>query len=144
MEAGWNEVMRGVIHPWHHDQFGHMNVRWYAHFFDDAVYHMYAVAGLSLNELLNTHGVHTVSARATTNFVQEAQAGDLVRIEGAITRLGGKSVTLSLRMLNVDTGALHATYDLVEVCFDPETRSSASFPPALRAQLEAQVVSTDE
>lgn len=144
MEDNWHEVMRGVIHPWHHDQFGHMNVRWYAHFFDDAVFHMYAVAGLSLNELLSTHGVHTVSARATTNFVQEAQAGDLVRIVGAITRLGGKSVTLTFHMLNTDTGALHATYDLVEVCFDPNTRKSAEFPPALRAQLESQVAASDE
>jgi len=144
VEDNWHEVMRGVIHPWHHDQFGHMNVRWYAHFFDDAVFHMYAVAGLSLNELLSTHGVHTVSARATTNFVQEAQAGDLVRIVGAITRLGGKSVTLTFHMLNTDTGALHATYDLVEVCFDPNTRKSAEFPPALRAQLESQVAASDE
>lgn len=144
MEDNWHEVMRGVIHPWHHDQFGHMNVRWYAHFFDDAVFHMYAVAGLSLNELLNTHGVHTVSARATTNFVHEAQAGDLVRIVGAITRVGGKSVTLSFQMLNTDSGELHSTYDLVEVCFDPKTRKSATFPPALRAQLEAQVVATDD
>ena len=144
MEDKWHEVMRGVIHPWHHDQFGHMNVRWYAHFFDDAVFHMYAAAGLSLNVLLEQHGVHTVSARATTNFVQEASAGDLVRIVGAITRIGGKSVTLTFNMFNIDSGELHATYELVEVCFDPETRKSAAFPPARRTQLEAQLVAADD
>ncbi|WP_292294653.1 hypothetical protein, partial [Marivita sp.] len=32
------EVMRAVVHPWHHDHFGHMNVRHYATFFDDATY----------------------------------------------------------------------------------------------------------
>jgi acyl-CoA thioester hydrolase len=35
---------------------------------------------------------------------------------------------------------LHATYDLVEVFFDPETRSSAAIPDAVRAKLERHLV----
>jgi acyl-CoA thioester hydrolase len=26
------DLLRGVVHPWHHDHFGHMNVRHYAPF----------------------------------------------------------------------------------------------------------------
>jgi len=34
------EILRGVVHPWYCDTFGHMNVRWYSHFFDDAAFHL--------------------------------------------------------------------------------------------------------
>ncbi len=133
------ELFRGVVHPWHHDHFGHMNVRHYAPFFDDATYHMWSLLGLAYSEMLPEHGVHTVSGTATTKFIKQLVAGDLIRIDGAVTRIGGKSVTLHLRMFHADTGALHATYDLVEVFFSPETRSSAEIPPALRARLEAHL-----
>ena len=140
MSDGWKELMRGVVHPWHHDQFGHMNVRWYAHFFDDAVFHLYQVFGVSLTRMQEQFGVHTVTAQATTNFIKELKAGDLIRIVGGVTRLGGKSITFTLRMFNVDDGELHATYELVEVCFDPETRKSAEIPAGLRELLAASVV----
>lgn len=143
MNAGWQEVSRGVIHPWHHDQFGHMNVRWYAHFFDDAVFHLYAATGVSLQAMERDYGIHTVSAQATTNFVQELSAGDLIRIDGGISRLGGKSLTFSLRMVHVDTQEVHATYELIEVFFDPKTRRSTAMPEALREQLSACLIPAD-
>ncbi len=135
------ELFRGVVHPWHHDHFGHMNVRHYAPFFDDATYHMWTLLGLPYSEMTPKHGVHTVSGTATTTFIKELVAGDLIRIDGAVTRIGGKSATLHLRMFHADTGALHATYDLVEVFFDPKTRSSAEIPPEVRAKLEAHQLS---
>lgn len=125
-------LFRGVVHPWHHDIFGHMNVRHYAPFFDDASFHFHAVLGLSLDDMLKTHGVHVVTARAYTNFVQELKAGDLFVVDGAVKRLGTRSVTLFLRMHHAETGALHATYEITEVFFDPATRKSAPMPDALR------------
>ena len=43
--AAWMETYRGVVFPWHCDQFGHMNVRWYAHIFDDAAFHIWPLLG---------------------------------------------------------------------------------------------------
>jgi acyl-CoA thioester hydrolase len=126
-------LFRGVVHPWHHDIFGHMNVRHYAPFFDDASFHFYAVMGLSIDDMLKTHGVHVVTARAETNFVKELKAGDLFVVDGAVKRLGTRSVTVFLRMLHAETGALHATYEIAEVFFDPTTRKSAPMPDAVRA-----------
>jgi len=125
-------LFRGVVHPWHHDIFGHMNVRHYAPFFDDASFHFYAVMGLSMDALLSAHGVHVVTARAETNFIRELKAGDLFVIDGSVTRLGNRSVTIFLRMLHAGTGALHATYEMTEVFFDPTTRTSAPMPEAVR------------
>lgn len=143
MSDGWSELLRGVVHPWHHDQFGHMNVRWYAHFFDDAAFHLYPVFGTSLTRIQREHGVHTVTASATTNFIKELSAGDLIRIDGGVGRIGNKSVTFALRMINVDTGELHATYDMVEVFFDPNTRKSTDIPDPVRALLSSNVVDVD-
>jgi acyl-CoA thioester hydrolase len=126
-------IFRGVVHPWHHDIFGHMNVRHYAPFFDDASFHLYAVMGLSVEGILAAHGVHLVTARAETNFVKELKAGDLFAIDGAVSRLGNRSVTFHLRMLGATSGTLHATCDVTEVFFDPETRASAPMPDPVRA-----------
>lgn len=125
-------LFRGVVHPWHHDIFGHMNVRHYAPFFDDASFHLYGVLGLSLERMLAEHGVHVVTARAETNFIRELKAGDLFVIDGGVQRLGTRSVTVILRMLHAATGALHATCTITEVFFDPATRSSAPMPEAVR------------
>ncbi|MEV8465180.1 thioesterase family protein [Fluviibacterium sp. DFM31] len=130
------ELFRGVVHPWHHDHFGHMNVRHYAPFFDDATYHIWTCMGLSYAEMMAEHGVHCVTAQATTGFVKELVAGDLILIDGAVSRLGTRSCGFHLRMLHAETGVLHATYDLVEVFFDPVTRASAPMPEAVRDRLE--------
>ena len=134
------ELLRGVVHPWHHDIFGHMNVRHYAPFFDDAVFHMWTRLGLAYSEIIPQHGVHTVTAQATTQFVKELTAGDLIVIDGVVSRVGSKSVTFHLRMLHADTGALHATYDQVDVFFDPQTRASAAMPDGVREKLNAHLV----
>jgi acyl-CoA thioester hydrolase len=133
----WIDLSRGVVHPWHHDHFGHMNVRHYAPFFDDSSYHLWTQIGLPYSRMLDDHGVHCVSARASTNFVRELVAGDLIVIDGIVSRVGTKSVTFHLRMRHGDTGALHATYDLVEVFFDPTTRASTVMPESVRAGLSA-------
>ena len=129
------ELSRGVVHPWHHDHFGHMNVRHYAPFFDDASYHLWTRLGLPYSRMIQDHGIHCVTAQATTNFLRELTAGDLIAIDGWVARVGTKSVTFRLEMRHADTGDLHATYDLVEVFFDPKTRSSTAMPEAVRAIL---------
>ena len=48
-----------------------------------------------------------------------------------------KSATFQLRMHHADTGRLHATYDVVEVFFDPGTRASVEIPAGIRAKLQA-------
>jgi len=141
--AAWMETHRGVVFPWHCDQFGHMNVRWYAHFFDDAAFHIWPMLGFSLQQIEETFGVHTVVARTTTDFVKELKAGDLFRIETGVGRIGTKSLTYRQRMVHVDTGDTHATQDAVEVFFDPRSRQSAPVPDEMRPALQEHFVGED-
>ncbi len=130
------ELLRGVVHPWHLDHFGHMNVRHYAPFFDDASYHLWTRVGLPFSRMLAEHGVHCVTASAKTTFIKELQAGDLILIEGAVTRIGNKSASFLLQMIHADSGEVHATCEVVEVVFDPATRASVPMPDAVRRALE--------
>lgn len=140
--ADWMETHRAVVFPWHCDYFGHMNVRWYAHFFDDAGFHLWMRIGQSPNTMKERNLV-TVIARTETDFVSEAVAGELLKIESAFTGLGTKSLTHSQRMLNAETGKLISRQETVEVFFDTETRSAAPMPDDLRQKLEAVLVSPE-
>jgi acyl-CoA thioester hydrolase len=141
--AGWLETNRGVVFPWHCDQFGHMNVRWYAHFFDDAGFAVWPMLGLGY-DLMQEHGFHTVIGRTTTNFVRELTAGTLVVVRSALIRVGGKSVTVRHRLEGAETGELHATQEMVEVFFDPQTRTAIPIPDSFRTVLEENLVADDD
>ncbi|MGY6696850.1 MAG: acyl-CoA thioesterase [Roseinatronobacter sp.] len=134
------ELLRGVIHPWHHDHFGHMNVRHYAPFFDDACYHMWTRLGVPYRDMQARYGVHTVSAQATTRFMKELRAGDLIVIDGGVGKIGTRSCTFELRMRHADTGDEHAIHEVVEVFFDPATRRSTAMPDPIRAQLNEWLI----
>jgi acyl-CoA thioester hydrolase len=130
------EILRGVVHPWYCDTFGHMNVRWYSHFFDDAAFHLWPLYCGSHKKMLDEFGVHTVVASATIQFQQELVAGDLILVDSLLNRIGQKSCTFTERMLHVDTKEVHATYETVEVFFDPQTRKSTEIPASIKQALE--------
>ena len=138
------EILRGVVHPWYCYAFGHMNVRWYSHFFDDAAFHVWPLYWGSHAKMLNEFGIHTVTASATVQFIHELVAGDLILVDSILTRVGGKSCTFTERMIHVDTGEIHATYEMVEVFFNPETRKSAQMPDQIRRTLEPLITKPEE
>ena len=136
---GWMESYRGVVFPWHCDHLGHMNGRWYGHFFDDAGWHLWSQIGMS-HVTFKERGIVTVVASIKTEFHHESAAGDLVLIKSAFTRIGEKSLTMSQRMINAESGVLYATQDVVEVFFDVVARKAAPMPQDIREKLEAVVV----
>jgi len=138
----WRETGRGCAFPWVCDQFGHMNVRWYAHAFDDAAFHLWSIYGIGQQWMLD-RGIHTVAAHTATDFRLEVAAGGLFVVESAFSRVGSKSVTFKQRMLGADTGDLHATQTVVEVIFDPETRKSTPVPDQIRAVVEANLLAEE-
>jgi acyl-CoA thioester hydrolase len=139
---GWMATYRAVVFPWHCDHLGHLNVRWYGHFFDDAGWHLWSQIGMS-HVTFKERGIVTVVASIKTDFHHESGPGDLLRVESAFTRIGGKSLTMTQRMTNAETGVLCATQDVVEVFFGMESRKAAAMPDDIRDKLEAVVVTLD-
>ncbi|HEX7280725.1 MAG TPA: thioesterase family protein [Vicinamibacterales bacterium] len=141
MGEQWVELYRSVVMPAHCDLYGHMNVRHYAAFFDDAGFHIMSKAGVSLTELRG-RGLGSVVASLTIDFRHELTAGQLVLITGAYTRIGHKSATSEMRMYDADTMTHCATQTTVEVFFDTTRRISVPIPDDIKATLIKAVVPT--
>ena len=134
----WFDLTRTVVLPAHCDGYGHMNVRHYAGFFDDAGWHILGMAGISLSEV-KARGLGTVMASLTIEFHHEITAGQLALIRGAVTRVGTKSLAHELRLYEADSMTHCATQKSVEVCFDTKARTGVPLPEDLKRKLEALI-----
>ena len=134
----WHELTRGIVMPAHCDAYGHMNVRHYAAFFDDAGWHMFGKAGVSLSDL-RAKGLGSVVASLTIDFHHELTAGRLTLVTGAFTRVGEKSYHYEMRLYDADAMTHCATQKTVEVCFDTKARKSTALPAGVRAKIQQAI-----
>jgi acyl-CoA thioester hydrolase len=132
----WFDLSRTVVLPAHCDSYGHMNVRNYAAFFDDAGWHILGMAGISLAEV-RRRGLGTVVATLTIDFHHEITAGQLALVRGAVSHVGTKSFGYELHLYEADSMTRCATEKAVEVCFDTKERKGVAFPEDLKAKLAA-------
>ena len=132
----WFDLSRTIVLPLHCDTYGHMDVRNYAAFFDDAGWHMLGMAGISLSEV-RQRGLGTVVATLTIDFHHEITAGQLALVRGAVSRVGTKSFAYELRLYEADSMTHCATEKAVEVCFDTKARKGVPLPEDVRTKLAA-------
>lgn len=132
----WFDLYRNVVMPAQCDVYGHLNVRNYAAFFDDAGWHVPSLAGLKLADL-RAQGLGTVMATLTIEFHNEIRIGELVLIRGAITRVGTKSFSHEMRLYEADSMRHCATQKAVEVCFHTAKRQGVALPQDFKAKLQA-------
>ena len=137
--ADWFVTHRGIVLPRHCDHYGHMNVRYYAAFFDDGGFQMLHHAGVT-HASLKARGLGTVVANLTIDFIAEIKAGELMRIEGVFRRVGGKSLTHEQHMYAAERDRLCAVQTEIEVFFDVDKRASAPMPDDFRSLIEPLVV----
>lgn len=125
-------VHKNVAHPWQCDILGHMTTRFYVAMFDDASYHF-------LHHLFGWNGARNkqgslgwVDVRHTIEYKAEVNAGDLLEVRAKLTKVGGKSMTVSFEMLNLGSGNVAATLEGVMVLFDLKKRRAVTIPDDLR------------
>ncbi len=135
----WKESFRGAVYRWHCDHLGHMNVKNYVGMFDQAAMHIMAMIGVNWHDM-DAKGETVVDARHTIEYRNEQRAGALIVVESALTRIGAKSFTAKHRMVNIETGDLAATTEIVSVYFSLKTRQSLPIPDDLRATMEGFLV----
>ena len=138
-DAAWHVTHRGIVMPWRCDHYGHMNVRWYSHHFDDSGFHLFEMAGVDVAGLLK-QGIALVTAQIQVNYLQELTAGDLFYIESGFSYAGSKSARHFHRLRNARTHDLHATMESADVFFDLEARKAVVIPETAREALTANLV----
>jgi acyl-CoA thioester hydrolase len=135
----WFDLSRTIVLPLHCDSYGHMNVRHYAAFFDDAGWHILGMAGISLSDI-RRRSLGTVVATLSIEFHHEITAGQLALVKGAVTRVGTKSFSYELRLYEAESMTHCATEKAVEVCFDTQARKGVALPEDMRTKLARLVI----
>ncbi|GAA5618561.1 acyl-CoA thioesterase [Brucella anthropi] len=122
----------GVAHPWMCDVMGHMNVRHYAGMFDDASFQLLGhIAGKIPDDSFGWADV-----RATTEYKQEAPAGDLLTVRSHVLKVGRSSITFRQMMVGSLDGELRAVNETTTVCFDKIARRSTELGSDMRVRAE--------
>ena len=135
----WFVTYRGVVLPKHCDHYGHLNVRYYAYFFDDGGFQMWHHIGIKQTDL-KQNDMGAVVANISIDFIHEITVGQLMEIRGVWRHMGNKSMSHEQRLFNVDTGVHCATQKTSEVYFDMKKRCSAPMPENLREKVKANLI----
>ena len=141
---GWRETLRGMIFPCHCDHMGHVNNRWYGHFFDDASMSLWSGVGLSEAGLRAQFDTSVVIARNEFDYLHELLNGQQFVVMSTFVKIGRKSLSFESRLFHNDTGTLCVVNVSVAVFFDFEARQSAPMPASVRKRLEPLVVQPTE
>ena len=127
-------VHKGVAHLWQCDILGHLTTRFYVAMFDDASYHFLHTIFGWVGNVDDQGRLSWADVRHTIDYKAEVMPGDLLEVRAALTRIGGKSLTVSYEMINLGTGSVAATLESVMVLFDRQERKSVAIPDDLRAK----------
>ena len=139
LSTDWQETHRSIVLPKHCDHYGHMNVRFYAHHFDDGGFQLWNLIGIKQSDLTRG-GMGIVVANITIDFIHEMTAGQLIVIKGGWISLGRKSMSHEQRMFEADSGILCAIQNTVEVCFDMKRRKPAPLTEKIKESIKAHLL----
>src|SRR5438046_4111063 len=122
---------KGTVDPWHCDEMGHMNVRWYVGKFDEATRPFFHALGLTSSFLReNKRGMAAVEQ--TIQYKRELLPGDIVTVHSVLLEINDKSVRFAHEMRKADTGEVAATTTLTGVHLDIVARRAIALPESVR------------
>jgi acyl-CoA thioester hydrolase len=118
---------RGVVHPWHCDAMGHMNVVWYVSKFDEASWQFASMMGLQNTYFTKKHmGIAALHQDIT--YSSEVGAGTTVTIRSGVLEIKEKIMRFIHEMRKDTTGEVAAVMIMTVVHFDRRKRKSCPFP----------------
>jgi acyl-CoA thioester hydrolase len=130
---------RGMVHQWHCDHMGHMNVMWYVGKFDEATWNLAAALGMTSEYLRQSRrGMAAVDQRVS--YRREALVGDIIVVRSAVLELKPKSIRFVHEMFRGDAGDHLATMLVTGVHIDAVARRSTQFEPHIFAMAQPKIV----
>jgi acyl-CoA thioester hydrolase len=137
-----NVTYRGMVYPWHCDHMGHMNVMWYVGKFDEATWHLLALAGITPS-YMRDNNVGMVAVEQHIAYKRELIAGDMITIRSGILEMKEKSIRFFHEMRNDETDEIAAVTVLTGVQIDHQSRRSSSLPQEIRNRAQSLIVEYD-
>jgi len=127
------ETARGTVHEWQRDHMGHINVRAYMEFFEEACWQFYAMLGMTPS-LLRAGKLHLAAVQQNISYKKELYPGDTIVVRTGVLEMRDKVLRFRHELLNTETGDTCAACDFTVVCLDPEARRSQPFPADVAAR----------
>jgi len=134
---------RGLVHQWHCDHMGHMNVMWYVGKFDEATWNLAATIGMTSQYMRDSkRGMAAVDQRIS--YRREALVGDVIIVKSAILELKPKSIRFVHEMFRGDGDDHLSTMMVTGVHIDIVGRKSTQFEPHIFARIQAKLAANPE
>lgn len=138
MSKSWFETLRAVVYPAQCDAMGHLTVKEYVGFFDQALWHCFLTIGFQPG-WINSQRIGWADVRHEIAYKQELLAGALVRAESRVVKVGTKSLTTAHRLLDAASDEVCAEMEAVSVQYDLEGRRSIPLHDKVRATARAML-----
>lgn len=127
---------KGMAQPWFCDVMGHMNIRHYMAMFDESSYQLlFEVFGWTGNAD-NNGGQGWADVKHVIEYQAEVHAGDLLKVNGCLTKIGNKSIGIRYEMINSAKDELAATLECICVLIDLESRNAVALSDEQRGLAE--------
>jgi acyl-CoA thioester hydrolase len=121
------ETARGTVHEWQRDHMGHINVRAYMEFFEEACWQFYAMLGLTATKLRSGE-VHLAAVQQNIGYQKELYPGDTIAVRTGVLEMREKVLRFRHELYNTENGEVASTCEFTVVCLDPQARKSRPFP----------------
>jgi acyl-CoA thioester hydrolase len=129
---------RGVVHTWHCDHIGHMNVMYYVGKFDEGTWNLFAGLGITPS-YVREQGRGMAAVQQNITYKAELLAGDAVEIWSRVLEARERVIRFVHEMRNVETGAVAAVCELTAVHMDRQARKACPFPDEVMAKMRAAI-----
>lgn len=124
---------RGTVHEWQRDHMGHINVRAYMEFFEEACWQLYAMLGMPAS-LLRSGALHLVAVQQNISYKKELYPGDTVAVRSGVLEVRKKVLRFRHELFNTETSDVCSSCDFTVVCIDPVARTSRPLPLEVEAR----------
>jgi acyl-CoA thioester hydrolase len=136
------ETARGTVHAWQCDHMGHINVRAYGEFFEEACWQLYNKIGMSPS-FLRQGKLHMAAVQQDISYLKELHAGDVIAVRSGMLEVKDKVVKFIHELRNEETGELCARSIFTVVCIDAVARRAAKLPDEILIRARQHLVAVE-
>lgn len=133
------ETARGTVHAWQCDHMGHINVRAYGEFFEEAAWQLYNHIGITPS-MLRAGKIHMAAVQQDTSYLKELYGGDVIVVRSGMLEVRDKVVKFVHELRNDETQDICALTVFTVVCIDSVARRAMKLPDEIAARARAMLV----
>lgn len=133
------ETARGTVHAWQCDHMGHVNVRAYGEFFEEACWQLYNMLGMTPSRM-RAGEFNLAVVQQDTSYLRELMGGDVIAVRTGMLDVRDKVLKFVHEMKNEETGVVSAISVFTLLCIDANARKSRPFPAEVLDRARPHIV----